>query len=114
MSEIKLDPACFKHFPMAITNTGYLLPCCYCDDKYTLADPKFQKLMAVSKISDYETLDEIVSLKEWKDFEEDLRNHKGPDACMTVCRVKEDDVNMIRKDTWINPDDGKVEKVRNI
>ena len=114
MNEIKLNPMCFKSFPMAVTNTGYLLPCCYCDDKWTLENPEFQKLMAVSKIDEHQTLDEIVSKKEWIDFEENLRNHKGPHACISTCQVREDKNNIKRKDTWINPNDGKVEQVRNV
>jgi hypothetical protein len=114
MSEIKLDPICFKGFQMVVTNTGYLLPCCYCDDQWTLEDLEFKKLMTVSKIDEYDTLDEIVFSKEWKDFEENLINHKGPPACMSVCRVREDKNNIIRKDTWINPDSGLVEKVRSV
>ena len=114
MNEIKLDPMCFKRFPMAITNTGYLLPCCYCDDKPTLQDLGFKKLMEVSKIDEYSNLNEIVSTKEWKDFENNLRNHKGPPACMTICRVRENKNNITRKDTWINPHDGTVAKIREV
>jgi len=112
--EIKLDPICFRgtHM-MAITNTGYLLPCCYCDHPSTLEDIEFKKLLAVSKIEDYETIDEILSKKEWIDFEENLRNHKGAPACIEVCRVREDKNNIIRKDIWINLDDGTIDGVKN-
>ena len=115
MSDIRLNPQCFNiGFPMAVTNTGYLLPCCYCDDPYTLKNLEFQKLMAVSKISEHDTLDEIVCTSEWKDFEENLRNHKGPPACVSTCRVREDKNNIVRKDTWIDPENGTIEYVRKV
>jgi hypothetical protein len=114
MKEIKLDPICFKKFSMAVTNTGYLLPCCYCDDIYTFEDIEFQKLMAASKIDEHETLEEIVFSKEWKDFEENLRNHKGPPCCIQICQVRKNTIDVVRKDTWINPDNGTVERVRNV
>ena len=112
MSDIKLNPQCFRTLSMAVTNTGYLLPCCYCDDKCTFDDIEFQKLMSASKIDEHETLDEIVFSKEWKDFEENLRNHKGPPCCFQVCRANKD--NVIRKDIWINTDTLKIEKVRKV
>ena len=114
MNEIKLDPICFKNQSMGVTNTGYLLPCCYCDDLPTLEDSEFQKLMAVSKIDDYETINEIIFSKEWKEFEENLRNHKGPPCCFHICRIREDKNNIVRKDIWINPHDLKIKDVRKI
>lgn len=94
----ELDPKCFKGFPMAITNDGYLLPCCYCDDPATRRDSSFQKLMAVSKIEDYEDLSEIVLTEEWLDFEKNLRNNIGPAACRGACNKQSD----VRKDMHIN------------
>jgi len=112
MSDIELNPLCFGKLPMAVTNTGYLLPCCYCDDKWTFEDIEFQKLMAASKIEEHNTLDEIIFSKEWKDFEENLRNHKGPPCCFQVCQKSKSTVT--RKDTWINTDSGKVKKIRTV
>jgi len=94
----ELDPKCFKGFPMAITNDGYLLPCCYCDDPVTRSESDFKKLMAVSKIEDYEDLSEIVLTEEWCDFEKNLRKNIGPRACYEAC-TKESDV---RKDMHID------------
>jgi len=83
---IELDPKCFKdNMSFAVTNRGHLIPCCHCDDQDTMNDPEFKKLLAVSKISDYESIDEILSHKEWTQFLEDLKNHKGPDACHRIC-----------------------------
>jgi hypothetical protein len=98
MSEkIELDPQCFKGtIAFAVTNRGHLIPCCRCDDPPTVRDPEFQKLLAVSKISDYNSIEEILATKEWLEFEENLRNHKGPDACIKTCRKNKEE-----KDTQV-------------
>ncbi len=83
---IELDPKCFKDdMSFAVTNRGHLIPCCQCDDLMTMNDPEFQKLLAVSKISEHESIDAILRQKEWTQFFEDLKNHKGPDACRRIC-----------------------------
>ena len=41
---------------------------CYCDDPPTTNDPEFQKLMAVSKLDDNESIKEILAKKEWARF----------------------------------------------
>lgn len=113
-NKIKLDPQCFKGFPMAITNKGYLIPCCYCDDPKTMNDPEFQKLLAVSKISDNDNLEQIIFNKQWKRFEKNLRRHQGPHACMNTCKVREDKNNIIRKDVHIDPNSKQIIKTRNV
>ena len=83
----KLDPQCINgKMGLAVTNRGELIPCCRCDNPNTLNDPKFKKLIAVSKISDYDTIDDILNTPEWINFEKDLRNHIGPPACWYTCR----------------------------
>jgi len=85
--EPELDPLCIKgKISMAITNRGELIPCCRCDDPHTINDPEFQKLLKVSKISDYDNIDEILKNKEWKEFEENLKNNIGPQACWYTCK----------------------------
>jgi hypothetical protein len=84
---IELDPLCFKgSIAFAVTNRGHLIPCCRCDDPLTINDPEFQKLLSVSKISEYDSIDQILATNEWKEFEENLRNHTGPDACIRTCQ----------------------------
>ena len=115
MSEEKviLDPMCFYgDFPLSITNTGELIPCCYCDDPDTLNDPTFKKLLAVSNIKDYEHLEDIMNTKEWRKFAKRLTKHQGPPACINTCRRREDSEDIIRKDTWINPNDTTKTKTR--
>jgi len=82
-----LDPLCLKgKIAMAITNRGELIPCCRCDDPHTTNDTEFQKLLKVSKISDYDSIDEILKTKEWKRFKKNLENNIGPKACWETCR----------------------------
>ena len=85
----ELDPYCFKEkIAFAVTNRGELIPCCMCDDPITTEDPEFKKLTAVSKISEFESTQEILKQKEWKDFYNNLKNNKGPFACFLMCRKK--------------------------
>jgi hypothetical protein len=83
----ELDPMCLKGtISLAVTNQGYLVPCCRCDDSRTINDPEFQKLLAVSKIDDYKNIEQIIYTKEWSKFKSELEQHRGPAACWSVCR----------------------------
>jgi len=97
---------CFNGFPMAVTKDGYLVPCCYCDVTDTMQDSKFKKLLAVSKISDYDSIQEILDTKEWKLFERNLKENKGPPACMRNCQK---DV-MVRQNNAIDPKTNKLKQ----
>lgn len=100
----ELDPLCIKgKIAMAITNRGELIPCCRCDDPHTINDNEFQKLLAVSKISDYNSIDEILDTEEWRNFEENLRNNRGPQACWNTCK-KDKSQKDIQTLTVINPE----------
>jgi hypothetical protein len=86
-TNVILDPQCIKGtMAFAITNRGHLIPCCRCDDPPTMNDPEFQKLLAVSKISDYNSIEEILKTTEWIEFEKNLKEHKGPQTCYNTCR----------------------------
>lgn len=85
----RLSPKCFKgDLPLAITNRGYLIPCCYCDDPDTLNDEEFKKLLSVSKISENESIQGILNSKQWKKFFKNLQLHKGPPACLQTCSIR--------------------------
>tara|TARA_B100000900_G_scaffold405890_1_gene416111 strand:- start:655 stop:1005 length:351 start_codon:yes stop_codon:yes gene_type:complete len=113
--EIKLKPKCLTgEIQMAYTNRGHLIPCCYCDQVRTMRDPEFQKLLKVSKVSEVSDIEEIIYSKEWMDFEENLRNNKGPWACINTCRVRPDDKDIVRKETYISPETGEVLGVRKV
>jgi len=86
---MKLKPKCFtKNMQVALTNRGELIPCCYCDEEEVLNYPTMKKLLKVSKISEVESIEEILLTKEWIDFANDLKNNKGPQKCFDICREK--------------------------
>ena len=91
---------------MAMSNRGHLLPCCWCDQEWTLNTPLFQKMLKVSKVSEAENVDEIVLSDEWREFEENLRTEKNiPKVCVEHCKDRGDD--NIKRETFTNPK-GKV------
>tara|TARA_B100001996_G_scaffold381501_1_gene371057 strand:- start:2083 stop:2355 length:273 start_codon:yes stop_codon:yes gene_type:complete len=76
---------------IALTNRGHLIPCCWCDEEWSLKTPEFQKLLKVSKISEVEDIKEILYSKEWTEFEEKLKTEKNiPKICIQHCMVKEE------------------------
>lgn len=90
----KLIPKCFGDTSLnvgdgsisaAITNRGYLLPCCYCDQPSVLASPEIKKIMKVSKIDDVNSIEKILSSDEWLEFTNKLENNKGPTVCWHLC-----------------------------
>ena len=111
----KLDPECFKgNISFAITNRGELIPCCYCDTPDTINDPKFTKLLAVSKISEVDSIQEILLTDEWQEFYNDLLNHKGPPACWSTCNDEKGNNIGQRRETVVDPNTSKFIRVHNI
>jgi hypothetical protein len=101
LTENQLDPMCLKNeVHVAITNQGELIPCCYVDTPSNNLDPEYKKLLKVSKINDYDNIEEIYLTKEWIEFAENLRNHKGFSACQNICpkHRKTDTNNVVRKE----------------
>ena len=95
----ELDPDCFKgKAAFAVSNRGHLIPCCMCDDPKTMDDPEFQKLLDVSSISEFKSINDIIKQKEWIEFFENLRNNKGPYACYYICRKtrKEEETQVLK------------------
>jgi len=106
-----LVPKCFKReLSFAITNRGYLIPCCYCDDPDTLNDEEFKKLLSVSKISDNESIKDILYSKQWKKFFKNLKSHKGPPACWKTCGIRSE----TREENHLLSDNKKQMKTRKV
>ncbi len=103
IKNIKMNPMCFNGFPLAMTNKDELIPCCYCDTTNNIEDPQFQPLLKVSKVSDYEKIDDIFETKEWKEFYDLLTKDIPPCvACLETCGVRSVDgtpVKATREDT---------------
>lgn len=104
--DIELDPLCFKdEIAFAVTNQGVLVPCCRFDDPATMDDPEMKPLIEVSKISENNTIDDILKKKEWKQFADNLSKNIGPNACLTTCaKAKKYSQNV----EWIDTSTGKV------
>ncbi len=104
--DIELDPLCFKdEIAFAVTNQGVLVPCCRFDDPATMGDPKMKPLIEASKISENNTIDDILKKKEWKQFVDNLSKNIGPNACLTTCaKAKKYSQNV----EWIDTSTGKV------
>ena len=100
MKNIKLDPKCmrkrnrssFKTGPdsisskmdPAVTNRGHLVPCCFIDQQEELDDPIMKKMLKVSKISEHNSVEDILYSDEWKEFAKNLAE-KNIDKIMPVC-----------------------------
>ena len=97
--ENQLDPMCLKNeVHVAITNQGELIPCCYIDTPDNNLNSEYKKLLKVSKISDYDNIEEIYLNKEWLEFAENLKNHKGFKACQNICpKNRKTDINNIAR-----------------
>ena len=108
----RLAPKCFDDMRMAITNNGYLIPCCYCDDKSTMENRDFKKLLAVSNINDYEKIEDILKTKQWKMFYKNLKRNIGPPACVRTCAFSEK--NKKRDEIHIDTKTKKVKHVRKV
>mgnify|MGYP003682563321 FL=1 len=90
----------------AFNNRGYLLPCCYCDHKEHLETSQFKKLLKASKVSEVDSIEEIIFSDEWREFEKNLRTEKNiPKVCIEHCKDRGDD--NIKRETFTNPK-GKV------
>jgi len=109
-SRHEIEPKCFNNQQnaFAVTNLGELIPCCWCDNQHTRKEPRYKDLLAVSKIDDYESLDEIILQDEWVKFFEDLKEGKGFGICHHICKKRETDSH---KKQIVLSADGKPEKV---
>jgi len=90
----ELEPRCMlqgneRRQQAAVTNRGHLIPCCWIDQTDELKHPTMQKMLAVSKIDEVESIDEILLSEPWQKFAKDLaeRNYKEiMPVCVTHCR----------------------------
>ncbi len=89
----ELEPRCMlqgneRRQQAAVTNRGHLIPCCWIDQKEELKHPTMQKMLAVSKINEVESIDQILLSEPWQKFAKDLaeRNFKEiMPTCVTHC-----------------------------
>ena len=105
MKNIKLRPRCLPNpddpnyisMPLAINNRGYILPCCWCDEKSVTTSERFKKIYNVSKLENFDTVEQLMGQPEWKEFENDLVRardvgdnlNKINGVCIHHCKVRE-------------------------
>jgi len=87
----ELDPKCLddRQPSFGLTNRGELIPCCWMDNQVNRHDEDYQKLLAVSKIEDYDSIDEILFTDEWIQFSKNISNGIGFISCHHVCKKRE-------------------------
>jgi len=93
-----LEPRCMpKHgsidFRMspAVTNRGELIPCCWCDQPRASKDPIMKQMLKVSKISDHNSIEDILKTKEWQEFAKNLAEknlNKVRPICIYHCKKR--------------------------
>jgi hypothetical protein len=90
---IELEPKCFNHKQpaFAMTNRGEVIPCCWLDTQMNRINQDYQKLLMVSNLDDYDSVDEIFLTDEWVQFYDDLQNGKGFPTCYQICRKRDED-----------------------
>ena len=89
----ELEPRCMiqgneRRQQAAVTNRGHLIPCCWIDQTEELKHPTMQKILAVSKISEVESIDEILLSEPWQKIAKDLAENNFKEimpVCVTHC-----------------------------
>ena len=106
---MQFSPKCFPNKqrtqPAALTNRGELIPCCWIDHRDRLKHPTMVKMLKVSKVSDYENVEDIFKTKEWQDFAKNLAE-KNMQEIMPVCKQHCGD-KVFKKENWIYKDINK-------
>ena len=82
-----IDPKCLDgRNPMFLSATGYLLPCCYCENSLRpeVNEQRIRKLL-VKKISEVDSIQDILDTDEWKEFYDKLLTDP-PKVCRDYCK----------------------------
>lgn len=67
---------------------GYLLPCCWTDIP-NLFESDFKDLVKNKfKISEVNSIEEIIESEEWVSFYNNLKNNIAPEYCYQICGKK--------------------------
>ena len=101
----ELDPKCLddRQPSFGLTNRGELIPCCWMDNQVNRLDEDYQKLLAVSKIEDYDSIDEILFTDEWIKFSKNITKGIGFMSCHNICKKRETPQH--KRENW-HHDDG--------
>ena len=105
---IDFEPKCMlqgndRRQQVAVTNRGHLIPCCWIDQTDELEHPTMQKMLAVSKISEVESIDEILLSEPWQKFAKDLAENNFKEimpVCVTHCLKRTDDKDKLKDEVY--------------
>ena len=100
----ELDPKCLdnRQPSFGMTNRAELIPCCWLDNQTNRHDKNYQKLLSVSKLEDYDTIDEILLTEEWIKFSKNLAEGIGFLSCHHICKKTE--VAQHKRENWYEDD----------
>jgi len=124
--KIKLEPKCMitpedkrqeEIKRVAVTKRGHLLPCCWLDNPNILDHPTMKKLLKVSKISEHNSVEDILNSKVWLDFAKNLiESEDNMDKilwpCIHHCRKREDK-DKYRIDTYFDDTGNIIDRIVN-
>ena len=104
----ELEPRCMiqrneRRQQAAVTNRGHLIPCCWIDQTEELKHPTMQKILAVSKISEVESIDEILLSEPWQKFAKDLAENNFKEimpVCVTHCLKRTDHKDKLKDEVY--------------
>ena len=89
----KIKPKCFYKMEAAVNAQGFLLPCCWCDQPWTLEQEHFKPLVQDKfHLSKVKNINEVIYSDEWQIFKKDLQESnikKLPPVCIKQCEEKE-------------------------
>ena len=84
---IKINPKCLYKKELAYTGTGYLLPCCWCDNPIGWQEPQIKRLRQEHlKVKNNNIIEDIITSKEWFNFFEELKTNPSK-TCQRFCGV---------------------------
>ena len=91
---VKLTPKCLSGKGYGYSAQGYLIPCCWCDpregrtanDQGAIETEQIKSIFIKEhlKLTNVDSINEILKSKEWKGFYETLIN--DPDNALEVCK----------------------------
>ena len=83
----EINPKCLDKKEIAYTATGYLLPCCWCDNPVGWQELQIKRLRQEHlKVKNNDTINDIVESDEWLDFFEELKTNPAK-TCQRFCGV---------------------------
>ena len=82
-----INPKCLDKKALAYTATGYMLPCCWCDNPVGWVEPQIKRLRQEHlKVKNNDNIKDIITSEEWLYFFDELKT-KPAKACQSFCSV---------------------------